>query len=79
MSWDNIVKYAFLADFDLLSNTRSDVCLKVWAKPASQALMDQHFKMERAREKITRLNIEIPRLTIYIRDEEAFLLQRELL
>lgn len=39
--------------------------------------MDQHFKMERAREEITRLNIEIPRLTTYIRDEEAFLLQRE--
>ena len=39
--------------------------------------MDQHFKMERAREEITRLNIEIPRLMTYIRDEEAFLLQCE--
>ena len=71
------MEYAFLADFDLLSDTRSDVRLKVWAKPASRALIDQHFKMERAREEIARLNIEIPRLTTYIRDEEAFLLQRE--
>lgn len=77
LSWDDIVEYAFLADFDLLSDTRSDIRLKVWAKPASRVLMDQHFKMERAREEIIRLNIEIPRLTTYIRDEEAFLLQRE--
>ena len=39
--------------------------------------MDQHFKMERAREEIQWLNIEIPRLTTYIRDEEMFLLQCE--
>jgi hypothetical protein len=71
------VEYAFLADFDLLSDTRSDVRLKIWAKPASRVLMDQYFKMERAREEITRLNVEIPRLTTYIRDEEAFLLQHE--
>lgn len=77
LSWDDIVEYAFLADFDLLSDTRSDVRLNVWAKPASRVLMDQHFKMERAREEIIRLHIEIPRLTTYIRDEEAFLLQRE--
>jgi hypothetical protein len=77
LSWDDIVEYAFLADFDLLSDTRSDVRLKIWAKPASRVLMDQHFKIERAREEIVRLNVEIPRLTTYIRDEEAFLLQHE--
>ena len=70
------MEYAFLSDFDLLSDTRSDVRLKIWAKPASQ-VMDQYFKMERAREEIARLNIEIPRLTTYICDEEAFLLQHE--
>jgi hypothetical protein len=77
LSWDDVVEYAFLADFDLLSDTRSDVRLKVWAKPASRILMDQHFKMKRAREEILRLNVEIPRLTTCIRDEEAFLLQQE--
>ena len=71
------MEYAFLSDFDLLSDTHSDVRLKIWAKPASRVLMDQHFKMERAREEIARLNVEIPRLTTYIRDEEAFLLQHE--
>ncbi|KIK05402.1 hypothetical protein K443DRAFT_3888 [Laccaria amethystina LaAM-08-1] len=77
LSWDDVVEYAFLADFDLLSDTRSDVRLKIWAKPASRILMDQHFKVKRAREEILRLNVEIPRLATYIRDEEAFLLQQE--
>jgi hypothetical protein len=77
LSWDDVMEYAFLADFDLLSDTRSDVRLRVWAKPASRVLMDQCFKMERAREEIARLNVEIPRVTTYIRDEEAFLLQQE--
>lgn len=77
LSWDDIVEYTFLADFELLSDTRSDICLRVWAKPASCALMDQYFKMERVCEEITRLNVEIPRLTTYIRDEEAFLIQQE--
>ena len=77
LSWDNVLEYVFLADFDLLSDTRSDVRLKVWAKPASRILMDQHFKLKRAREEILRLNVEIPRLMTYIRDEEAFLLQQE--
>ena len=71
------MEYAFLADFDLLSDMHSDMCLKIWAKPASQVPMDQHFKIEQAREEIAWLYVKIPRLTTYIHDEEAFLLQHE--
>ena len=77
LSWDDVIKYAFLADFDLLSDTHADVRLKIWAKPASHILMDQHFKMKRARQEILHLNVEIPHLATYIRDKEAFLLQQE--
>jgi len=77
LSWDNIMEYAFLSDFDLLSDMHSDVHLKIWAKPASWVLMDQHFKMEQAREEVARFNIEIPQLTTYIHDKEAFLLQHK--
>ena len=69
LSWDDVMEYAFLADFDLLSDTHSDVCLRVWAKPASRVL--------RAQEEIARLNVEIPHVTTFIRDEEAYLLQQE--
>jgi hypothetical protein len=39
--------------------------------------MDQHFKILRAHEEILRLNIEIPRVITYMRDEEVFLLKME--
>jgi hypothetical protein len=41
-------------------------------------LIDKYFKLERAREEIQRLNIEIPRVITYIRDEDAFLQLKEL-
>ena len=77
LSWDDIIKYAFIAGFNLLCNTQSDVHLKVWAKLASCLLMDQHFKMLQAEEEIVWLNIEIPCLTTFIHDEETFLLKQE--
>ena len=39
--------------------------------------MDQYFKIERAKEKVERLNVEIWRLVTYMEDEDAFLLARE--
>lgn len=77
LTWDSVVEYAFLSDFDLLADTREDVRQRTWAKPASRKIMDQYFKMQRAREEIQRLNVEIRRFATYIRDEEAVLLERE--
>jgi hypothetical protein len=39
--------------------------------------MDQYYKLERAAEEITRLNIEIRRLVTHIHDEEVFLRREE--
>lgn len=38
--------------------------------------MDTYFKIERAKEEIKRLNVEIRRLVTYIVDEQAFLLKK---
>ncbi|KAF9030501.1 hypothetical protein BJ165DRAFT_1417723 [Panaeolus papilionaceus] len=73
LSWDDVVNYSQLADFDLLSDTCEDVRKRPWASPAGRMLLDRYFKIIRACEEIKRLNIEIRRLTTYIRDEEAFL------
>lgn len=73
LSWDNVVEYAFLADFDLLRETREDIRLRPWAKPAARVAMDSFFKLERAREEIQRLNIEIRRVLTHMRDEDKFL------
>ncbi|KAG6824531.1 hypothetical protein H0H92_006579, partial [Tricholoma furcatifolium] len=61
LSWNEIVEYAFLADFDLLRDTRQDVSERPWARPSARLAMDQYFKIERAHEEIYRLNIEIRR------------------
>ncbi|KAF8814646.1 hypothetical protein BYT27DRAFT_7044033, partial [Phlegmacium glaucopus] len=34
LTWDSVVQYAFLSNFDLLSDTRKDIQLRPWATPA---------------------------------------------
>lgn len=77
LSWEEVIEYAFLADFDLLREGREDIRGELWAKPAGRAAMDQHFKLLHADEEIQRLNVEIRRLVTYMTDEEAFLSREE--
>ncbi|KAG6858456.1 hypothetical protein C0991_002679, partial [Blastosporella zonata] len=77
LSWDQVVEYAFLADFDLLRDCQQDVSERPWARPAARLAMDRYFKMERAREEIRRLNIEIKRVITHMQDKEAFLAAKE--
>ncbi|KAG1806949.1 hypothetical protein EV424DRAFT_1474248 [Suillus variegatus] len=58
LKWEEVVEYAFLADFDLLCDTRADVSQRPWASAAARRAMDLYFKMCRAREEIQRLNVE---------------------
>ncbi|KAG2140350.1 hypothetical protein BD769DRAFT_1650890 [Suillus cothurnatus] len=73
LKWEKVVEYAFLANFDLLRNTRFDISSLPWSSPAARSAMDLYFKMCRAREEICRLNIEVRRLVTYIRDEDKYL------
>ncbi|KAG1760782.1 hypothetical protein EDD22DRAFT_980489 [Suillus occidentalis] len=73
LKWDEVVEYAFLADFDLLRNARADISQTPWSSPAARSAMDLHFKMCRAQEEISRLNVEVHRLVTYIRDEDIYL------
>jgi hypothetical protein len=77
LSWNDVVEYAFLADFDLLRDTRRDIRDRPWATPACRLAMDRYFKLERAREEIQRLNIEILRVITYLCDEDVFLKKKE--
>ncbi|KAJ7779311.1 hypothetical protein B0H14DRAFT_2962618 [Mycena olivaceomarginata] len=74
LSWDEVVGYAFLAEFDLLREGREDIRTEPWALPAGCAAMDQHFKILRADEEIAQLNIEIPHLVTFMANEEDFLI-----
>ena len=77
LEWNEIVEYSFLAEFDLLRDTRQDVRTRTWATPAGRHAMDLHFKMKRAEEEIARLDIEIRRFATYMRDEDHFLRCKE--
>jgi hypothetical protein len=77
LTWDQIVDYSFLADFDLLRDSREDIRKRPWAQPANRILMDEYFKIERAHEEVIRLNIEIKRIVTHIQDEENHLREAE--
>ncbi|KAI5989918.1 hypothetical protein EDD15DRAFT_2170976 [Pisolithus albus] len=74
LTFEEVVEYTFLADFDLLRNsTREDISQRPWASPAARAAMDQYFKVCRAEEEIKRLNVEIRRIITYLRDEDRYM------
>ena len=77
LTWTEVIEYAFLSDFDILRDPTGNAALRPWAEPAARQLMDTYFRIERAKEEIPRLNIEIRRLVTYIRDEREFLVQKE--
>ncbi|KAJ6469111.1 hypothetical protein DFH09DRAFT_1254063 [Mycena vulgaris] len=71
LTWEQVVEYAFLADFDILRDTRAEVQSRPWTRPAYRIAMDRYFRIERAREEIKRLNVEIPRVVTWIHDENT--------
>ncbi|KAI5989528.1 hypothetical protein EDD15DRAFT_2171307 [Pisolithus albus] len=73
LRWEQVVEYAFLADFDLLRDTCEDISQHPWAHPTAWFAMDTYFKMCRSKEEIACLNIEIRRVVTYMRDEDHFL------
>ncbi|KAJ7512593.1 hypothetical protein B0H11DRAFT_1699088 [Mycena galericulata] len=77
LTWEQVVKYAFLADFDILRDTRAEIQSRPWTRPAYRLSMDRYFKILRAREEIKRLNVEIPRVVTWIRDENRVLRKKE--
>jgi hypothetical protein len=77
LSWDDVVEYVFLADFDLLRESRQDIHDRPWSKLAYRVMIDQYFKLKCAREEIQCLNVEIPQVITYIWDEDIFLPMKE--
>ncbi|KAJ3765148.1 hypothetical protein FB446DRAFT_655642 [Lentinula raphanica] len=70
VDWVKVSHYSFLDQFDILADTHYSVMEKPWAKPVIRELMMQVRRVSRAREEITRLNVELRRLHTSIVDEE---------
>ncbi|KAG2352683.1 hypothetical protein BDR07DRAFT_1454895 [Suillus spraguei] len=74
ISWKDIADYGFVAEFDLLRYSRNDIRSSAWSKPGHREATTKFFKLCRAREEITRLNVEVRRLRTAIHDEERHML-----
>lgn len=61
LKWDDVVKYAFLSDFDLLSNTQQDIHTHPWS---THTALDTHFKICGAYVELEHLNIEIMQILL---------------
>ncbi|KAJ7043626.1 hypothetical protein C8F04DRAFT_1251032 [Mycena alexandri] len=77
LTWDEVVEYVFLADFEFLRATDGELDGRKWTRPACRLAMTMYFKIVRAREEIVRLNVEIRRLVTWISDEDEFLRRKE--
>lgn len=47
-----------------------DIRQKPWADPIVKTFVDQYYRLTRAKEEITRLNVEMRRMRTWIRDDE---------
>ncbi|KAG8917998.1 hypothetical protein FRC02_002732, partial [Tulasnella sp. 418] len=70
IEFTDIVKWSFLAEFDLLRDARQDVRSKHWAQPSKRVLTDQFYRYEHAKEEIRCLNVEKARLEAWIESED---------
>ncbi|KAI5822913.1 hypothetical protein K523DRAFT_256164, partial [Schizophyllum commune Tattone D] len=69
VSWNDVLDMATLGEFDLLRDTRQDISRLPWARPDRREAMRLHFGLQRAREELVRLHVEIRRLVTFMIDE----------
>lgn len=65
-----ILQYVSLGEFDLLRSSQHDTTTIPWMRPTERELAVRYFKLQRAEEEITRLNVEIKRMFAYMQREE---------
>ncbi|KAF9063513.1 hypothetical protein BDP27DRAFT_1367986 [Rhodocollybia butyracea] len=71
VSWDEIIEFSFLSEFDILRDAWDDVREKKWATQKNRLLMQQFFKLIGAESELECLHVEIQRLITSMEDEEA--------
>lgn len=63
-----VLGYVFIAEFDLLRDSRCSVRDEPWARPAEREATIAYFKLKRSEEELVRVELEICRLRSFIRD-----------
>ena len=71
LQYSEVLSYATLGDFDLLKHSRHDVLARPWSNTMHRQMAAKYFKLLRAHEEITRLNVEVRRLQAWVDHETA--------
>ncbi|KAG8701352.1 hypothetical protein FRC09_005418 [Ceratobasidium sp. 395] len=73
LQFKDLTECAYVADFDFLKYSEHGALEAEWARPVHRQCITSWHKLERAKEEIVRLNVEIRRVRTHIQDEELFL------
>jgi len=71
LTWNEIVDYSFLGEFDLLRHACTDIHTELWANPLRREATIKYLRLYRAKEEIKWLNREVRRLRTSIHDESC--------
>ena len=71
LDWSRVSHYNFVQEFELLKDSHSDIREKPWACADIREAIHQWRRIRGAEDEVTRLNVEVPRLHTWIRDEES--------
>ncbi|KAE9403701.1 hypothetical protein BT96DRAFT_990133 [Gymnopus androsaceus JB14] len=70
ITWEEVVEFSYLSEFNILRDTREDVRGWKWATQKNRVLMQEFFKLIRAENELPRLHSEIRCLFTFMKDEE---------
>ncbi|KAG9087653.1 hypothetical protein FS749_002765 [Ceratobasidium sp. UAMH 11750] len=73
ITFPEITEYAYQANFDFLKYSEHGDQNAEWRRPVNRRCVELWQKLERAKEEVIRLNVEIRRVYTHIRDEDRFL------
>ena len=69
LDWSEVSHVRYIEEFALLRETRPEVSEKPWISNSGRLALQKYRRIKRAREEITRLNVEVRRLHTTILDE----------
>jgi hypothetical protein len=71
LTWTKVIEAVYLAELDILRDTRQDIRTLKWAQPAHREAMNLHFGLKQAKVELQRLDVEIRRLVTFMRDDHV--------
>ncbi|KAG1892237.1 hypothetical protein F4604DRAFT_1875645 [Suillus subluteus] len=73
IEYSEVASYAWLGEFDLLKHSCHCILEKPWTSKGNREVANNFFKIQRAREEIQCLNVEVARLSAWVDHEDAHL------